>query len=293
MVVRRWQLRVVDGALLAAIAWLSGATLSLLVSALLPDDPVGQRPSTPRHPRTIADALPARYRSIAARDIFDTAAPTADAARHLRLIGTATHAPEAFAVIEDTERGQQRLYRVGDRIAAATIVAGKTGVPGNRVARPFTVAAIEPARVLLDRGGTRYVVTRLPATTSRDGPAATATRPMPVPTIRQGRSDEFVLARREVQRALADLDHVATQIRAIPNFVDGEATGYRVFGIKTGSLFDRLGLRNGDVLERVNTTALTDPARALAMLQDLPRERRVTLDVSRGDRSRRLTYEVR
>jgi general secretion pathway protein C len=99
--------------------------------------------------------------------------------------------------------------------------------------------------------------------------------------------------RREVQATFADLGRVANQIRAVPNVVEGKPTGYRIFAIEGGSIFDRLGLRNGDVIQRVNTETLTDPARALAALQGLPRERRVTLELVRRGETRRIEYDIR
>jgi general secretion pathway protein C len=287
MVVRRWQVTVLNSALLLVIACLGGSTAALLLSLLLPDDP-------PVPPRTAASAThqrdgdrrpPPRYDIIASRDLFRTSAAAPDAARHLRLVGTASHAPDRFAVIEDAERREQRLYRVGDTVAPQA-------ADGRHA---FTLAVIEPARVVLDRDGARYVLDRATSTPAADGVAtadASAGGGDPA-AIRQGRANEYLLDRRDVRRALADLDRAATQIRAVPNVIDGEAIGYRVFGIRTDSVFARLGLQNGDVVKRVNTVALTDPTRALAVLRELPRERRVTLEIARRERPRTLTYEVR
>lgn len=289
MVVRRWQLGVLNGALLAAIACLAGSTTSLLLSFLLPTtDPAPRRTTVPLppHRRDGGSGLPSRYDVIAARDLFRTSAPAPDAARHLRLIGTASHAPARFAVIEDTERREQRLYRPGDAVAARA-------ADGEHA---FTVVAVEPAHVVLDRDGARYVLDRGAAGSPDAGAAAVAVDAPDggrVAAVRQARTDEYLLDRRDVRRTLADLDQVATQIRAVPNVIEGEPSGYRVFGIRAGSVFERLGLQNGDVVRRVNTVALTDPARALAVLHELPRERRITLDISRGQRPRTLTYEVR
>jgi general secretion pathway protein C len=285
MVVRRWQVVVLNGALLVAIACLGGSTAGLLLSLLLPSDPppspapsVAQRRDADRRP-------PPRYDIIASRDVFRTSAAAPDAARHLRLVGTASRAADRFAVIEDTERREQRLYRAGDAVAAPT-------ADGHRA---FTLALIEPERVVLDRDGARYVLDRAAGAPPARGVAtadASAGAAGPA-SIRRGRAEEYLLDRRDVRRALADLDRAATQIRAVPNVIDGEATGYRVFGIKTDSVFARLGLQNGDVVKRVNAVALTDPTRALAVLRELPRERRVTLEIARRERPRTLTYEVR
>ena len=54
-----------------------------------------------------------------------------------------------------------------------------------------------------------------------------------------------------------------------------------------------LGLRNGDVVERVNGTQVADPTALLAFLQRLRTEPRVALDIVRGDTPRTLVYDLR
>jgi general secretion pathway protein C len=278
MTARRWHVATVNGILVAAGAYLAGSTVSDALTALLPP------PGTPAVAAArVADAprhgvVPARYDVIATRDVFASTARR-DATRDLRLIGVAMHPPERFAVIENVGDRSQGLYRLGDTVA--------TGPDGEE--RTFTLTDIAADRVVLDRGGEQYVLAR---TAPPAEPVPGARDPAP-DAVRRASDGEYVLDRRDLRRRLANLDHVATEIRAIPNFKDGAPTGYRVFGIKSGSLYERLGLRNGDVVRRVNTVALTDPTRAFAILQELPRERRVTLEISRGAGARTLTYNVR
>jgi len=211
-------------------------------------------------------------------------------ASHLRLVGLAAHLPSRFAVIEDIRRGVQRLYRLGDRVG---------GIADE--AHPLTVARIELDRVILESDAGTYVLARAErqgehekAETS-DTPvvatprATTAERTL----VRRGRDDEYLLDRRAFDATVGDFDRVASQIRVIPNVVDGKSVGYRVFGIETSSVFSHLGLRNGDVLRSVNAVALTDPGTALGVLRDLRRERRITLDIYRRQRPQTLTYEIR
>src|SRR2546426_89230 len=54
-----------------------------------------------------------------------------------------------------------------------------------------------------------------------------------------------------------------------------------------------LGLRNGDVVERVNGTQVGAPTALLAFLQRLRTEPRVALDIVRGDTPRTLVYDLR
>jgi general secretion pathway protein C len=84
-----------------------------------------------------------------------------------------------------------------------------------------------------------------------------------------------------------------TQLRAVAEVADGRPAGFRLFQIKDDSIFRRLGLENGDVVQRVNGNAVGDPATLLAFLQRLRTEPRVALDIVRGGTARTLVYDLR
>ena len=42
----------------------------------------------------------------------------------------------------------------------------------------------------------------------------------------------------------------------------GQSIGMRLFAIRTGSLYEKLGLKNGDIILAVNENSLSDPAQA-------------------------------
>ena len=97
----------------------------------------------------------------------------------------------------------------------------------------------------------------------------------------------------EGEHQLQNLSQVFTQMRAVPNLKDGKTDGFRVFAIRRESIFDRIGLENNDVVQRVNGVELTDPARAMSLLTELQGETRLTVDVLRGGAPRTLSYEIR
>jgi general secretion pathway protein C len=42
-----------------------------------------------------------------------------------------------------------------------------------------------------------------------------------------------------------------------------------LFAIRQGSVFDQLGMRNGDIIQSINGQDISDPAKALALFQEL------------------------
>lgn len=86
-----------------------------------------------------------------------------------------------------------------------------------------------------------------------------------------------------------DLQHLA---RAIPHHDNaGQMDGFRLSGIKKGSLMHAIGLRSGDVVHEVDGQPLRGPADAARLSEALATQRRVTLDLSRRGSRHTLTIE--
>ena len=97
----------------------------------------------------------------------------------------------------------------------------------------------------------------------------------------------------EVEKALANINQLITQIRVVPNFQDGKANGFKVFAIKPKSIFSKIGLKNGDVIQRVNDTDITSPDKAFSAFQELKNEKSLNVEILRRGSSKSLQYEIR
>jgi len=210
---------------------------------------------------------------------------------NLRLWGVALHhgLQPSYAIIEDLTKRKQDLYRIGDSVAGAA-----------------TLVAIEWDRVTLERDGQKeFLDLNIEGAPGSPGGAAgspgAAPRPAPAayhsaaPSrgIQEIGEDQYVIDRSEVDAALQNMNQLFTQIRAVPHFEAGQATGFRVFAIRQGSIFDKIGLRNGDIIQRINDGELNDPARALALFQELRNEREIRVELIRNRQPKVLTYQLR
>ena len=111
--------------------------------------------------------------------------------------------------------------------------------------------------------------------------------------IRKTADNKFVIDRREVEKTVENLNEVFTQARAVPFFQDGKTVGFRVFAIKPGSVFEKVGLQNGDVIQRVNGVELTDPTKAISLFTELQNEGHIALDLQRNKQAKSFSYEIR
>ncbi len=274
---RRHRLLVELG-LLAIVAYLAGLGLRQAVLASLDAPP----PAIPvAAERTTYDVGPlADYAVITERNLF-AASPAAAAAEPraaaLRLWGIAFAGAEALAIIEDTETHTQALYRLGDRVGDGRLAS----------------IGWDRATVAFDGGDAVLEMAREPA--PADVPATEDAPPTPPAGDRIRRTGEnaYLVDRREITGALGNSSGLLTQLRAVAEVREGRPAGFRLFRIRAESLFARLGLRDGDVVERVNGTEVHDPAALLRFLERLGHEPRVALDIVRADAPRTLVYDLR
>ncbi|RYZ44088.1 MAG: hypothetical protein EOO71_01045 [Myxococcaceae bacterium] len=78
----------------------------------------------------------------------------------------------------------------------------------------------------------------------------------------------------------------------VPAFKDGRPVGFKLFAIKDGSFYSRLGLRNGDVLQRINGLDLDSPDKALEAFTSMREARRIELQLERGGGPVRKTFDI-
>lgn len=106
--------------------------------------------------------------------------------------------------------------------------------------------------------------------------------------------DKIIVERSVVDDAMNNIDSLASKIRVVPHKgPDGEIDGYRLSAIRRGSLFDKLGIKNGDVVHAVNGMALTSTDGAFSAYQTLQNESAFSFDVTRRNQRSTFEYEIR
>jgi general secretion pathway protein C len=267
-------------ALLGLAAFLSASTVNAWIAGRFRSHPMLTSTEAPAEAAPASKRALAYYAPITAKDIFNpprAAAPDAQPQTvplNAKLLGTAPGAGiDSFAIIQDEANKMQQLYRVGDKVQNRTL----TGVEWDRVVLESSQG--EEVLKIAEPIGKPSVAAAVPAPGSD--------------SVQQRGENDFVIDRTEVDKAMENMNQLFTQIRAVPHFQDGKASGFRLFAIKQDSVFEKIGLKNGDIVTRINGNELTDPARAMSLLQDLRNEGRITVDVNRNRQSTILNYEIR
>lgn len=208
---------------------------------------------------------------------------------NLTLVGTIV-GEDSIALIRNNSTGTTDLYRTNDFLPQ----------DGAQIYR------IEPTRVLIRRQDRieslelfeKFVISSAQPSDFRLGiPRKEERRTAQVGevdiNVRQVGDGKFEVNRDDLERATSNLGLMMTQARIVPNIVAGEIKGYKIFAIKPGSIYDKIGIQNGDVIERVNGMELSTPENALQFFQQLKNETRFVIDLERNGQKLTFTYKIR
>lgn len=128
--------------------------------------------------------------------------------------------------------------------------------------------------------------------TAQASPVAVATPTTPAETVKKEGEGQFVIDQNEVQNALSNMERLYTEIRAVPNFAGGKVSGMKILSVKQGSLFDKLGLQRGDILEKINGMEL-DVKKGFEIFNQLKTERHLVVDLQRQGAKKSFEYDIR
>lgn len=199
----------------------------------------------------------------------------------LKLIGTIIHDnPEmSVATVVDKNMKVTDVYRQGDAV----------------IDQPAIVLAIEKGRVVLDVSGSRECLeisstgqmasygngesSKLPSEAAAKKPVAEAS---PVATS----GDMVVLKNSYVEQQLGEgFVKIIQSARFVPQIDEaGQAQGFKIFSIKPGTLFRKIGLKDDDIIHQVNSTSLKNVEQGFTLYQALRDESQIIIGVERGGR---------
>jgi general secretion pathway protein C len=105
--------------------------------------------------------------------------------------------------------------------------------------------------------------------------------------------NQFIVEEAELDKALENLPLLLTQARAVPYFKEGKAIGLRMFAIRSASLFEKIGLKNGDILKSVNGNSLGDLSQAMKLFERLKEERSLSVILERNNEEKEFSYQIK
>jgi len=155
--------------------------------------------------------------------------------------------------------------------------AGEELTPGVRL------DGVERDRIVILRNGAREAVSL-----KDNDKAVSLIVPTAPPIVQPSATGGQLVDRRQLQQQMGRPEFLS-QALIVPN-ADG---GFLVRQIQPGSLYEKLGLRPGDVIRNVNGQALTSMDDVMRLYQQFGSAQRVLVEVQRQGRNETLYYDMR
>lgn len=233
--------------------------------------PAGQERAGIEPRRELSD-----YATILDRGLFGegkapSAAPAGGDASGYTLIGTVAGDSFAGAVLQDAT-GMQTFYRLHQKLSDGSEIV--------KVLRD---------RITLKRpdgGATELVIVD-------ETKIVSVAKAAPAAGVRKVGEGRFMVDQREISSSTENMNQLLTQARALPYQEQGKTVGFKISEIVPGSIYEKIGLLNGDVIQRVNSQDVDDPGKFFQLYQGLKEEKSISLDLIRNGQRQTINYDVR
>ncbi len=201
----------------------------------------------------------------------------------LELVGTMVFKSARFSValIRDRSSKTAQYYAVGESISSARI---------HKIER-FRVIVENGGRLesLELKAGESKLMTQLKAETEARNAAGGDAE-----VFEEAGPNHFVIPQSVIDDVLSNFSVVLTQARMVPNLTpDNKTDGFKVFQIRGGSIYERLKMKDNDIIKRVNGMDLDSFEKATGLFTALRSEKSISIDLVRNGQRISYTYEIR
>ena len=302
---------------MAVCAYFVAQALSTYIASLLEIEPVvreegrGRSLEESKEPKlTLED-----YQVIADRNIFNSAqtegesvgvpgeeapvdmgelGPAVKSSLDASLVGTLVVGDGAdrrsSALVSSGKAKSGKVYFVGDEEGFAPSVK-LMKVEKGRI-EFLNGSRLEYIAIEDDEKGKSIFATRDEVFGSGDGDKVAANDKEKPQVKSEGGEGLITIEQKELDEALANLDRLYSEVRIVPNFQGGQSKGLKLLSVKPGSLVSKLGIRRGDVLEKINGEEL-DLKKGMELFGQLKDMKNFSVDIVRGGKNQTMAYEIR
>jgi len=193
----------------------------------------------------------------------------------IKLTGTISGAlKKSYAVFINTD-GTQAMFRAGEQVFGVG-----------------ELVSVEKNSAYIRKGGK---LIKIPFIDLMSPGSIEASRGAPAPSgfVRSSGKGEYLLDQKGLQFALDNPNQIMTDAKLIPNMINNKQDGFVLREVRENGLYNRLGMRNGDVLLRINGSDISNPENAFQAFMALKGLNKVQLDLIREGNRITQNYLIR
>ena len=100
------------------------------------------------------------------------------------------------------------------------------------------------------------------------------------------------LNKQKLQKQMRNFSTLLSQARVTPHFTNKKPDGFMISEIVKGSLYEEIGLLNGDVIKKVNGESVTGAEQAMRMYRELQNATFIDVEIERSGSLQQLSYTI-
>jgi general secretion pathway protein C len=104
---------------------------------------------------------------------------------------------------------------------------------------------------------------------------------------------EIVINRAEIGAGLQDMGSMLRQAQVRPYFNAGVPDGFMISNIQAGSIYQRMGMVDGDIIQGVDSRKIQTADDMMSLFNTLKNASNMSLSVRRGGKQETINYQFR
>jgi general secretion pathway protein C len=165
------------------------------------------------------------------------------------------------------------------------------------------ITDIEPDRVYFEHSGHLEFMPLITDPTAPGAvtpqPAAAAVAASPVDAdmekgVHKMNDFQYNIDRSLLEKVLTDTSVLAQEVRIIPSVdpTSGKPNGFKMYGIRPGTIMAAIGFENGDTISAINGNDISTPDKAFDVYTKVRNASIVTVSIDRGGTAHELDYSI-
>ncbi len=206
---------------------------------------------------------------------FDPSAPCNPCTLGLSVLGIISQGKHSVVSIKDNDSEFTDFYTVGDVLidkdgASIYSISPDMVVINNKGTKECLVNVVKNIDKVLDEMGVSVVPKEYSGIKSAGGVQSACG----LVTL----SENFINAELGI-----GFSNILGKAKVIPNITESGMTGFKLLAIVPGSIFDRICLKDGDIVTQVNDTSLLDPDQGFALYEAFQKDRDIHIQFIRNE----------
>ena len=181
----------------------------------------------------------------------------------IKLLGTVVAGARSAAIVIMPGSGKQQLFFLHDTLQPQV-----------------TLETVEARAITINHQGTMERI-ELESSDAAGG-SYVASETITAPPAPMAPRIQQRMQRSYLNQQIQNLPQLLNQARAVPHFNQGKLDGFMITTIAPGSLYQKVGLQNGDILRKVNGQSILNAEQAMRMYQSLQQASNIDLEIQRG-----------